>query len=169
MEKDKRNKEIDEWLKKWSISDFEYADDQSKAFTSAHVVYEFDLMYGDDKAFHTTFTFNPNNWTKASEIFECLCQDMSSYAQYEDMDPEDGMFEFMEEFGYLDNAKSAKEGKYAWKGCKHVYDNLVGYFDELDIKGDDDECLSRMEKIAAVIDRMNEDDFKKEIIKFEEE
>lgn len=171
MTTDERNKAIDEWLKKLSVSDFDYAEDQSKAeeFSRAHVVYDFNLLYNGNKVYAGTFTFNPSRWPKAIDIVECLTQDMMSYGQYSDMDPEDGMFGFMEEFGYLENAKSAKMGKKAWKGCKEVWDAVSGVFDWIPITDDDGKDMGRLDKAAAVFDRLNDDDFDRSVVKFEDE
>ena len=173
MTTDERNKKIAEWLKRWTVADFDYADDQSKAFTPHHSVYDFTLKFDGEKVYSGTFNFNPDHWPKAADILEAVVDDASSYAQYRGYpDEEDGMFEFMDDLGYLENAKSAKKGKDAWKGCKKEYKaimKVVDNFCDLQLREDDDEIIEADDRLGLVYDYMNGDEFDRSTVKFEEE
>lgn len=174
MTGDERDRLIDEFLARWTVADFDYSDDQSDLFTSHHMKYGFTLKFDGRPVHSDTYQFNPDHWPKAIDILDCVIDDASSIAPYSGMNDEDSMFEWMEELGYLENAESAKAGRKVWKGCKKEYEDVMkavkGFYDEKfrDDDDDDEDIASAEDLLRFVYDRMNDSEFDRSIVKFEE-
>lgn len=105
---------------------FEVADNQKNLFTPAHTLYKCRITTPARRRFTFDYQYNPSATHKPTkeDCLYCILSDASSVDYCTDE------ADFLNEFGYIDNTESIRQGLKAFKTCQRTAKAIDRLFTE---------------------------------------
>ena len=85
-------------------------------FTQNHRVWDVSLYMDGELIYRTDY--QSADFPKGGDVWNCVARDATDYADNSDL------ADFLEEFGYIGDAKSVRQGIAAFEGCKRTSEAL---------------------------------------------
>ena len=105
-------KDLAEAMKRFRVEAKEKADVGIRKFTPNHRVWDVSLYMDGELVYRTDF--QSCDEPKGGDVWQCIAQDAMAYVENPDL------ADFLEGFGFLDNADTIREGIAAYEGCKRT-------------------------------------------------
>ncbi len=100
--------------------EYRESDNQKDLFTLHHVRYASKIYMDGELLIEADYQCNPDacGLPEGKDIIRSVAEDADTYTQYGDM------ADFLEDFGYCDNAASVRAGMKAYEGCKRAHETI---------------------------------------------
>ena len=105
-------KDLAETVKRFRVEATENADSGIRKFTPNHKVWDVSLYMDGELVYRTNY--QSCNEPKGGDVWLCIAHDAMACVENPDL------ADFLEGFGYLNNADTIREGIAAYEGCKRT-------------------------------------------------